>query len=204
MAQLDQLRNHLAEVELLAQLNLDGSAHAHGDPISVPARISSGDRGRILFLQSGSPESALRCLEVLQTAVFTDVRLLYITPTTHAAPARTNLPSDTEVVVTGNSLVELLSLRALIRRADFESCVLMLTGEPGFRRFKLFGLTLWHHHLLVFNENGDCFFFSFGKMSRHLLWRLREKTTPDRTARHLKAAWKIFREDGFRELSRWL
>ena len=142
MAQLDQLRNHLAEVELLAQLNLDGSAHAHGDPISVPARISSGDRGRILFLQSGSPESALRCLEVLQTAVFTDVRLFYITPTTHVAPARTNLPSDTEVIVTGNSLVELLSLRALIRCADFESCVLMFTGELGFRRLKFLGLTL--------------------------------------------------------------
>ncbi len=170
------------------------------DIAGVAAATSSESCRRILFIQSGSAERALRSIRIMQGVVAPGARLLYVTHSLRACPAKSELPPDTEILETSTSFRDLLALRALVRVARCDTRVLMLTGERGFRRLKLFGLLLVRRDLLVFNENGDCFYYSFRAMTRHFLWRLREALALERAPALFAAAWRVLREDGLREV----
>ncbi len=53
-------------------------------------------------------------------------------------------------------------LRAL-RRRHFDAVVLFLTGDPSYRKIKLFAFLLGGRRILIFNEFCDCFFFNWGQ-----------------------------------------
>ncbi len=68
-----------------------------------------------------------------------------------------------------------------IRSRRFDVTVLILTGEPVFRKAKVWAAFTNYRMLLVYNENGDS--FSCGAdnrmaLVRHLRWRLTEKGVP--------------------------
>ncbi len=72
-----------------------------------------------------------------------------------------------------------------IRRQKFDVTVLMLTGQPSFRRTKLWALFTNYRTLLVYNENIDSSTWcraNWRVVLGHIRWRLTEKGFPTFTA----------------------
>jgi hypothetical protein len=59
-----------------------------------------------------------------------------------------------------------------LRRQRFDGIVIFLTGDPSYRKMKLFAFLLGTRRVLVFNESNDCFFFNlrqwFALLSRRM------------------------------------
>jgi GT2 family glycosyltransferase/SAM-dependent methyltransferase len=156
----------------------------------------------ILFIQSGSPNVASECLKILRTKVAPEATYLYVTHDVELVPCDDALPPGSRILVTESPFADLLSLAGFFRWGKFRAVVVMFTGEPGYRRFKLLGLSLISRRLLIFNENGDCFFYTPWKLLRHLAWRLREWITPDSAWRKVSAAFRIWWAEGTAEAVR--
>ncbi len=143
----------------------------------------------VLIIQSADPPVVLRALEKLKerplfrnprytlfcrnyrevVAQFKDHPLLY----------RTMSHSETRGA---------LGHLSLLRRERFDAVVVFFTGDPSYWKIKFFPFLLGARHKLVFNENGDCFFFSWGAWRKHLSRRLAQSldNTPA-PPRHLRA-----------------
>lgn len=155
-------------------------------------------RSRVAFIQSGSPTKATKCLKVLRERVYPDIPLTYVTHDPEVLPDVSSLPPQSEVLVADLKPTQILTLAVCLRHERFLGSVLMLTGEPGFRRFKFLGLLLASKNLLIFNENSDCFFVSPRWILRHFRWRIAKRTASSRVVSLLRATFRTLRNEGLR------
>jgi hypothetical protein len=63
-----------------------------------------------------------------------------------------------------------------LRRERYDALVLFLTGDPSYWKIKHFAFLLGARHKVIFNENHDCFYFSWRAWLSLLAHRLRERT----------------------------
>jgi hypothetical protein len=142
-----------------------------GDPAREP-------RERILIVQSAEPAAVVRALARLsERPVFRDPRYTILCRNRPEVVKRfQEHPMIAEVRTHDRSRRALGHLRAL-RRLRFDGMVLFLTGDPSYWKIKYFAFLLGARHKLIFNENDDCFFFSWRDGLAHLQRRLAEQRT---------------------------
>jgi hypothetical protein len=63
-----------------------------------------------------------------------------------------------------------------LRRERFDGVVFFLTGDPSYWKIKYLPFLLGIHHKLIYNENGDCFFFSVGRWVDLIAHRMGERS----------------------------
>ena len=133
---------------------------------------SSAGWRRLLFVQSGSVESAALAIVALRPRLAEDPALTYLTHDPGIVPPRELLPECTEVLVAPRSWRSYWSLYRRIAGRPYDRIVFLLTREPGYRRFKLLALGLWSRPLVVFDEGGSCWGFGAAGLYRLLRRRL--------------------------------
>jgi hypothetical protein len=144
-----------------------------GEPRPLPAHPGE----RILVIQSAEPAFVLRGLERLEAArLFQNPRYTLFCRNHPDGLARFRAhPALGEVRVhdeTRGGWRHLIELR----RARFDGLVLFLTGDPSYRKIKFFAFALGARHRLIFNENNDCFFFSWSRWLALVSHRLGERS----------------------------
>lgn len=95
------------------------------------------------------------------------------------------LPEDSDIRLISDLKKSTLRTWWEIRSRKFDVTVLMLTGQPVFRKVKLWALFTKYQMLCVYNENLDsfsCFAANRSAVVRHLKWRLTEKGVPSLAA----------------------
>jgi hypothetical protein len=65
-----------------------------------------------------------------------------------------------------------------LRRRRFDAVVVFFTGDPSYWKVKYFAFSVGARHKLIFNENGDCFFFSVRSWLEFLAHRMGESSRP--------------------------
>ena len=143
--------------------------------LAPPAREP---RERILIVQSAEPAAVVRALARLsERPVFRDPRYTILCRNRPEVVKRfQEHPMIAEVCTHDRSRRALGHLRAL-RRLRFDGMVLCLTGGPSYWKIKYFAFLLGARHKLIFNENDDCFFFSWRDGLALLERRLAEQRT---------------------------
>jgi len=147
----------------------------------------------LLFVQSGSVDLAANLLPLARRGVLSDAKLSYLTHDPEVLPGSDVLPPDTEVLTSAMTVRALLRLRHALRRRSFGTIVVMLTGEPGYRRLKALGLSLWSQSLMAVDERGDCFPLGPAQLWRHLRRRSIEHS---RAVKRLANATTVLRGEG--------
>jgi hypothetical protein len=138
-----------------------------------------GSRENVLIVQSAEPHYVLKALETLRehpqfkNPAFT----LFCRNKTEIVSLFTGNPLLHRVVThseTQNSIRHLVAFR----RQHFDGAILFLTGDPSYWKVKIFAFLLGARRILVFNEEADCFFFSFHKWLELISYRMRVKPYP--------------------------
>jgi hypothetical protein len=129
-----------------------------------------------------SADSA-RCPQILPMVQrrFPQAHLSYLIPQEYAGLLR----KDAEKHLISDLKTSVLRVTREIRSRKYDVTVLMLTGQPIFRKAKLWALFTNYRTLLIYNENLDSFCcVSENRMGliRHAKWRLREKGFPSPVA----------------------
>jgi hypothetical protein len=163
-------------------------------PPQLPASPAEHPGEQILIVQSAPPHRVLQALERLrQRPLFRDPRYTIFCRNrlddlqSFRDPAWIHeVWSHTEARGWWRHLLEL-------RRRRFDAVVLFLTGDPGYWKIKIFAFLLGAHHKLVFNENCDCFFFSWSAALGLLSHRLGERSRLGHTPRGSHHSWLIGR-----------
>jgi hypothetical protein len=123
-------------------------------------------RDRILIIQSADPVYILQALDRLkQKPLFTNPRyFLFCRNKQEVAKSLHGHPMIEQVITHSETRGSLQHLRNL-RRMEFDGSVLFLTGDPSYRKIKLFAflLNVPLRRMLIFNETLDCFFFNTGQ-----------------------------------------
>ena len=137
------------------------------------------DGEKILVLESAEPAVVARGLDTLRAKpVFRNARYtIFCRDRADAVRRFRQHPLAADVRPHRETRGWVKHLRAL-RRARFDGVVLFLTGDPSYWKIKYFAFLLGARHTLIFNENGDCFFFSWGAWLRLLVHRLGERARP--------------------------
>lgn len=156
------------------------SDHAEFVPppeVPEPAQYYEGER--VLVVQSAEPHHVLRALETIRSR-----RLLREPRFTVFCRNRPEIARHFD----GHPLVPDLrthseargALRHLreLRAQRFDAVVVFFTGDPSYWKIKYFAFLTGARHRLIFNENGDCFFFSLGTWLALLARRLGERSRP--------------------------
>jgi hypothetical protein len=136
-------------------------------------------RDRILIIQSADPVYILQALDRLkQRPLFSNPRYFLfcrnkqeVQQSFHGHPMLEQMITHSE---TRGSLQHLRNLR----RMEFDGAVLFMTGDPGYRKIKLFAflLNVPLRRMLIFNETVDCFFFNVGQWIALILHRVLEQS----------------------------
>lgn len=144
---------------------------------SGPAKYYDGEK--VLVVQSAEPPHVLKALEAIRTR-----RLLREPRFTVFCRNRPEIarhfqlhPLVAELRLHSESRRALQHLREL-RARRFDAVVVFFTGDPSYWKIKCFAFLTGARHRLIFNENGDCFFFSLGSWLALLARRLNERTRP--------------------------
>jgi hypothetical protein len=132
---------------------------------------------RILIVQSADPEHIVRALRHLdERPVFREPRYTLFcrnTPETlrqlAGHPMLHSIETHTETRGTWKHFRDL-------RRERYDAAVLFCTGDPSYWKIKYFAFTLGARHILIFNENNDCFFFTIRAFVRLLAHRLAQRS----------------------------
>jgi hypothetical protein len=147
------------------------------EPPSEEPEPEVHDGDRVLVIQSAEPVYLLRALDHLRDhPLFRNPRYTLFCRNRPEAlrsfsahPLACRLRPHNEA---RDSLRHLLELR----RRRYEGVVVLFTGDPSYWKIKFFAFLLGARHTLIFNENIDCFFFSFGAWLSFLSHRLGERT----------------------------
>jgi hypothetical protein len=144
----------------------------------VPAPASAHYPGeKVLIVQSAEPPHVLQALDRLRE------RRLFYRPR-YALFCR-NKP---EVVrcFRGHPMIAQLILHTetrngwqhwrSLRRERFGGMVLFLTGDPSYWKVKCFAFLLGARTKVVFNENNDCFYFTWRAWLKHVAHRMDERS----------------------------
>jgi hypothetical protein len=132
---------------------------------------------RVLVLQSADPLYVLQALKRLrEKPPFRNPRYtLFCRNRPEVVGSFREHPMLYEVLTHSETRDSWKNLRQL-RRQGFDAIVLFMTGDPSYRKIKLFAFLLGVpvRHMLIFNEAGDCFFFNFGQWFALVSHRIQE------------------------------
>ncbi len=145
------------------------------------ARLHKGEE--ILIIQSAAAPQIMRVLDHLKAAtlfrnprytLFCRNREEVIRPL-KGHPMLERIITHSETRGAWNHLREL-------RREHFDAVVVLFTGDPSYWKIKYFAFLLGARHKVIFNENNDCFYFSWGTWLSLLAHRMgarsRESSQP--------------------------
>lgn len=129
---------------------------------------------RVLVLQTAPPELVAEGIRRLRAqAIFRDPQITLLMRKISAPhPIWNTLKPAPEMQTHNGVRGAWAELRA--RRAErYDGLALFLSGDPSFRKMKVFAFLCGARRVLIFNENLDCFFYSHGAFVRFLERRLR-------------------------------
>lgn len=145
---------------------------------------SSEGTGGILIIQSAEPPHILQALERLrQKPHFYNPRYsIFCRNSRDAVQSFRRHPMIERMITHSETHGSWQHLKNL-RRMRFDAIVMFMTGDPSYRKIKLFSFLLGVplRNILVFNEAGDCFFFSFDQWVSLILQRIQEQPPPSWT-----------------------
>jgi hypothetical protein len=147
------------------------------DPAETRSGVSRHRGDRVLVIESAEPSTVLRGLEHLGgTRLFQNPRYTLFCRNRPEGLARLGAhPALAEVRIHDESRGALGHLVEL-RRERFDALVLFWTGDPSYWKIKFFAFLLGARHRLIFNENDDCFFFSWSRWLGLVSHRLGERS----------------------------
>ena len=141
------------------------------------------DEEQILIIQSAEPPYVLRALDRLRDKpLFTNPRYtLFCRNRKEIVDSFSGHPMLSRILTHNEAQDSWKHLREL-RRQNYDAIILLLTGDPSYRKIKLFAplLGVPLKRLLIFNESADCFFFTWsqwwGLISRRIRSRSQQKS----------------------------
>jgi len=156
-------------------------------PAAAAAPRHAGES--VLVIQSADPEHVLRALERLDAGkVFRDPRYtLFCRDRPEVLRHFTGHGRIAEVRTHAETRAWRAHLRRL-RRARYDALVLFFTGDPSYRKVKFFAFLLGVRRKYVFNENNDCFEFTWRAWLSFLAHRLAERARVGPRPGRLRAA----------------
>ncbi|MCL5023586.1 MAG: glycosyltransferase [Nitrospirae bacterium] len=156
---------------------------------------------KVLFIQSGEVEKALRALDVVRETIFTKgLELDYLADTVHPSPTEDSVTGLATFIPLGSGFMNALSMLFRLTRTRYDSVVVLFSREGGYLKHKIMAFLILGRSVLIFNENNDCFFYTHGKYFSHLRWRWRTyvNSGKNRWLRLSNDALKVIRNEGFR------
>ena len=156
---------------------------------------------KILFIQSGSAERALKALDVVSIKIFSEgLEVDYIADTVRPRPAENLIPCLNRFIPLESGILNALLLLLGLGRKKYDAVVVLFTRESGFLKHKIMAFLARGSGLLIFDENSDYFFYSHRKMYRHLQWRWREYQSSgrNRSMRLMSDSLRVIRTEGFK------
>jgi hypothetical protein len=154
----------------------------HWDFASQPSSLETGlnselfdEKEQVLVIQSAEPIYVLKALDTLkEKSPFQNASYSIFCRNRPEAIERFKVhPMISRLLVHSESRNSMKHLKNL-RRIGFDSIVLLMTGDPSYRKVKFFAFLLGvsFNRILIFNEALDCFFFDwnqwFGLIFRRL------------------------------------
>lgn len=136
---------------------------------------------RVLVLQSAEPFCVLEALNRLrEKPPFRNPRYtLFCRNRPEVVESFREHPMLYEVLTHSETRGSWKYLRQL-RRQGFDAIVLFMTGDPSYRKIKLFAFLLGVpvRHILIFNETLDCFFFNLDQWFALVSHRIQKRPRP--------------------------
>lgn len=133
---------------------------------------------RVLVIQSAEPNFVLKALERLndRSPFYNPLYSLFCRNRPEALKSFEKHPMLDQVWIHSEARESWKHLRNL-RRQGFDAIVLFMTGDPSYRKIKMFAFLLGVplNRILVFNETIDCFFFNWSQWFGLVSHRMREK-----------------------------
>lgn len=156
------------------------------DESSAPPRHAGEE---VLVIQSAEPEHVLRALQRLDAdGVFRNPRYtLFCRERPEVLRRFLGQARIAEVLTHAETRGWRAHLRRL-RRARYDALVLFFTGDPSYRKVKCFAFLLGVRRKYVFNENDDCFEFTWRAWLSFLARRLAERARVGPRPGRLRAA----------------
>lgn len=146
---------------------------------------------RILIIQSAAPPQVLRALEILkERRLFRDPRYTLLCRQDPEISRRFQGHPMLYKIRTHRETQGAWSHLRWLRRERFDGVVVFFTGDPSYWKVKYFAFLLGARHTLVFNENYDCFFFSWRAWLTLLAHRFGERSRvggSPRWTRHVRS-----------------
>jgi len=127
----------------------------------------------VLVIQSADPPAVLRGLGKLRDRpLFRDPRYTLFCRNHREIKEQFLGHPLIHRIVTHTEARGALAHLASLRRQRFDAVVVFFTGDPSYWKIKFLPFFLGARHKLIFNENGDCFFFSWSAWRAHISRRL--------------------------------
>ncbi len=135
------------------------------------ARLHQGEE--VLIIQSAGAPHVLRVLDHLKTGgLFRDPRYtLFCRNREEVVRPLRGHPMIERIITHSETRGAWRHLRDL-RREHFDAVVVLFTGDPSYWKIKYFAFLLGARHKVIFNENDDCFYFSWGAWLSLLAYRI--------------------------------
>ncbi len=135
-------------------------------------------RDQVLIIQSAEPAYVLQGLDRLkEKPLFANPRYtLFCRNNPDAVRSFEKHPMIEKVINHSEARGSWRHLQSL-RHIEFDAIVLFMTGDPSYRKIKLFAFLLGVplRKMLIFNEAIDCFFFSWNPWLSLVLHRIQEQ-----------------------------
>ncbi len=158
-----------------------------GDTRGKDAGTHPGEE--ILIIQSAEPPAVLRALELLKKRpIFREPRYTLFCRNTNEVVDRFRGHPMLCRIVTHTEIRGALRHAVTLRAAHFDSVVVFFTGDPSYWKIKFLPFLLGARHKLIFNENGDCFFFSWRGWYAHVSRRFAGNLEPKAPSRGFSRA----------------
>jgi len=161
------------------------SRRRHDRP-KIPTSLPIEKRKRVLIIQSAEPIFILKALEKLKDkSLFHDPRYtLFCRNRPEAVNSFQKHPMLDQVLIHSEARESWKHLRNL-RRQKFDAIVLFMTGDPSYRKVKIFAFLLGIplKNILIFNETVDCFFFNWNQWFGLISHRMHDRSNSGITAK---------------------
>jgi hypothetical protein len=117
---------------------------------------------KVLLIQSAEPVYLLESLDRLKPLFVNPIYTVFCRNHPETVRHLRGHPMLSRIITHSETRGSWQHLRAL-RRQHFHTIVLFLTGNPSYRKVKLFAFLLGGRRILIFNEFCDCFFFNWSQ-----------------------------------------
>ena len=134
------------------------------------------DGERVLIVQSAEPHFVLRALERLERApLFRNPRYTLFCRNRPEVTSRLQGHPLLFATQTHSEATGAWKHWRALRRVRFDAVVVFFTGDPSYWKIKYFAFLLGARHKVIFNENNDCFYFSWRHWLSLVSLRARER-----------------------------